>query len=92
MSLSSAQVAVASNAATEICEGLDSAGTSIDIRNTDAAITVYLGGSAVTVDTGMPLKAGESISLVLRGSSDALYGLAASSTVVVALLRVGRNA
>lgn len=51
------------------------------LRNNDATITVYLGGSNVSSSNGFPLKAGEVMNLP-TGPVE-IYGIAASSTVSV---------
>lgn len=55
---------------------------SITIKNTDAAITVYVGPATVTAGNGMPLKAGESISKTWVGL---VQVIAASGTPTVAI-------
>lgn len=55
----------------------------VTIKNTDAAITVYIGPATVTAGNGMPLKAGESISVRWVGL---VQVLAASGSPVVAYL------
>lgn len=52
------------------------------IRNTDAAITVYIGKATVTAGNGMPLKAGDSVVV----TAQVLWQvIAASGTPVVAV-------
>ena len=59
----------------------------VQVKNIDATITVYLGGSAVTSGTGYPLLAGQSISFgFVAGDEDGLYVIAASATPMVAWL------
>lgn len=54
------------------------------IKNTDGAITVYIGATAaVTSTTGMPIAGGESVALYYRG---VLYAIAASGTPTVAII------
>ena len=54
---------------------------SVLIRNLDATITVYVGAATVTAANGMPLKAGESVSV---DTSQLIQVLAASGTPTVA--------
>lgn len=61
------------------------------IGNTDAAITMYLGGPTVSAATGYPLVAGASLALTCMGTdATGLYAIAASGTPVIAVL-VGRQ-
>lgn len=54
------------------------------VKNIDSSIIVYVGeADTVTASTGMPLLAGESISLF---TTAAVYAIAASGTPTVALL------
>lgn len=55
----------------------------VTIKNTDAAITVYIGPATVTSANGMPLKAGESITVRSVGL---IQVLAASGSPVVAFM------
>lgn len=55
----------------------------VTIKNTDAAITVYIGPATVTSGNGMPLKAGESITVRWVGL---VQVLAASGSPVVAYM------
>lgn len=48
---------------------------------------VVIGGPNVTATTGYPLDQGETVGADLK--SDAIYGIVASGTAVVAVLRVG---
>lgn len=54
---------------------------SVTIKNTDTSITVYIGIATVTSSNGMPLKAGESISI---DTTALVQVIAASGTPVVA--------
>jgi len=54
------------------------------VRNV-SAVTVYLGGSAVTTSTGEELLAGEAVPYNVVGN-DSLYAVVASSTANVAVL------
>lgn len=58
------------------------------IKNTHASITIYIGGSDVDSTHGYPVLAGEALPLGGVGAGDLLYAVAASSTVVVAILEV----
>ena len=55
----------------------------VTIKNTDAAITVYIGPATVTSGNGMPLKAGESITV---RSVVLVQVIAASGSPVVAVM------
>lgn len=52
------------------------------IKNTDATITVYIGAATVTAGNGMPLKAGESVSI---SAVTLVQVIAASGSPVVAV-------
>lgn len=56
---------------------------SVTIKNTDTSIVVYIGAATVTAANGMPLKAGESISVDWTGL---IQVIAASGSPVVAYL------
>lgn len=56
---------------------------SIMIKNTDAAITVYIGAATVTAANGVPLKAGESIAV---DTTALIQVISASGTPVVAYM------
>jgi hypothetical protein len=85
----SAQVTVTTTAAKLEDEGQEMAGDTVFIRNTDAAISVFLGGSGVTNTTGFELKAGQQIGPLAFDSADApLYAVAASGTPRVDVLAV----
>lgn len=58
------------------------------VANTDGSNAVYLGGSAVTTSTGVPLAAGASISYNVIGN-DSLYAISAGSVAVA--VGVGRQ-
>jgi len=61
----------------------------ISIQNTDATITVYLGGSTVSSSSyGVQLIAGASVTLDSLGPEDVIYAIAASGTPKVATLMV----
>lgn len=47
---------------------------------------IYIGGSDVTVNNGLKLDNGEKLSLII-GDREALYGIAASGTHTVGVLR-----
>lgn len=91
MAVASAQVTVSNASATSIVTGADTdniQGLSVAVRNADAAITVYLGGSAVTSATGFALLAGATIAVDLQ-PAETLYGRAASGSPVVHVLKTG---
>ena len=57
----------------------------LEIKNADAAISIYIGSSSsVTTATGHLLKAGESISF--SNMPDAVYAIAASGTPTITLV------
>jgi oxalate decarboxylase/phosphoglucose isomerase-like protein (cupin superfamily) len=59
------------------------------VKNSDATITVYVGGtSAVDSTDGFPVAAGESITLTL-GSGEELHAVAASGTPSINVIRSG---
>lgn len=60
-------------------------GNSLAFKNT-GAVTVYLGGAGVTTSTGYPLAAGDQIGGDASPGED-FYGVVASGTCVVAVLR-----
>lgn len=64
--------------------------TTAVIRNNDAAITIYLGGSDVDAADGFPLLAAETLVIDL-GPDDDLWAVAASGTPTLSILltRVG---
>lgn len=57
------------------------------VKNIDASITVYVGDEQMTSSTGMPLTAGESITL---HDTNAIWAVAASGTPSVRLLEERR--
>ncbi len=81
---SNAQVVVSNSAATIVVPA-NATQRSAVLRNTDATITMYVGGSSVTSATGMPLKAGESIAI---DTTAAIYCRAASGSPVAAYIQV----
>lgn len=62
-------------------------GQSITVRNTDASVSVFLGGSGVTATTGFELVAGDSFSEDDFG--EALYGVTASASVRCDVMETG---
>jgi hypothetical protein len=73
------QVTASTTAAT--LKAANSTRRSIAIKNIDSAITIYVGGATVTASNGMPLKAGESISI---DTTALIQVIAASGSPVVA--------
>src|ERR1700678_2627985 len=51
------------------------------VQNTDGSDSVFIGGSAVTADTGLPLEAGGSLTYNVVGN-DSLYCISGGSVVV----------
>lgn len=87
MAVHSAQVSVGTTAtALSEAETDSRSGSSIVVQNTDASAAVYLGKSDVATGTGYKLIAGASLALHLN-HEESLYGVAASGTVVVHVLR-----
>lgn len=87
MTISHTQVTVATTA-TVIASGNGSYLNdlvSVLVRNTDISIVVYLGGAGVTNTTGLPLKPGESLPLILQ-PGEILYGAAGSGSPAVSVL------
>ena len=59
----------------------------LQIKNIDASITIYLGGSGVTSSNGYPLLAGQSISTSwLQAEVTTLFCVAASGSPKLAIL------
>lgn len=89
MAVSAAQVSVTTTATALTTAETDSrSGESIAVTNTDASVAVYLGPAGVTSSTGYKLAAGASIGVDLD-LGETLYGITASGTVVVGVLRTG---
>jgi hypothetical protein len=59
------------------------------ITNLDAVITIYIGGSDVSGTAGVPLAAGQSLTLSLYGSSEIPYAYATGTPKIAVL--VGRQ-
>lgn len=75
-----------SNVATKVPGTAQVSRQMVKLFNTDAALTVYYGDSAVTTTTGVPLyPGGESPWIWLSGD---LYAITASGTAVVASLEL----
>jgi hypothetical protein len=77
------QVATSTTAAAVIAADSTRRRRTILIRNLDASVSVYIGGSTVTTSNGMLIKAGESITI---STSATVYAVAASGTPSVAYL------
>lgn len=56
------------------------------VKNTGGA-SIYLGGSGVTSAAGLELAPGETLNVELMGG-DVLYGITASGTVIVSVLKL----
>lgn len=84
---SSAQIPVTNTATPLVAADASdtTTGNSLAIQNTGAS-TVYIGGPSVTTGSGYPLAAGGQIGADLAPGED-LYGVVASGTVTVAVLR-----
>jgi hypothetical protein len=68
-------------------------GNTIIVKVPAGGVTVYLGGAAVTADTtagtgGFPLAAGDSLAIT-SAEGEALYGIVATGTQSVNVLRQG---
>lgn len=67
----------------------DPTGVNILIQNPDASVTVYIGGAGVTTASyGFALLAGQVLSLPLH-RGEIVYGVVASSTLIVNVLTEG---
>ena len=64
---------------------------SIIVYNNDASADLYIGGSAVTTSTGVPVSAGSYSPPVDAGNSMTLYGIVASGTVNVRVLEMSND-
>jgi hypothetical protein len=58
-------------------------GTGLLIKNVDATLAVYVGGSTVTAADGFPLAAGESVSLDLNAGTVVWVVSAGSSNIKI---------
>lgn len=88
MAVTSAQVSVTTTATLlSAVESDDRSGSSL-LASNQGAVTVYLGSDSVTTGAGFPLAAGSSMSVDLQ-PGESLYGIVASGTCTVAVLRVG---
>jgi hypothetical protein len=63
-------------------------GQSVMVKVPTGGATVYIGGSGVTSAAGFPVAAGEATAFDLS-PEDALYGITASGTQAVNVLRTG---
>ena len=89
MSVTAAQVSVATSAtALNAVDSDDSPFNSNLFRNKHATASVFLGPSTVTTANGFELAAGEAVSVDLRGG-EILYGIVATGTATVHVLRAG---
>lgn len=66
----------------------DPHGQSLMLQAPAGGATIYLGGEGVTTATGFPVAAGEPFTADLR-PGDVLYGVVASGSQAVNVLRVG---
>lgn len=77
-----------------LTQGLGGAGAqgisdfSAEVQNTDATITLYVGGSGVTTAQGFPVLAGATVKLGELGADDALYGITSSGSIDVRVLEL----
>lgn len=90
MAVLAASVTVATTAT--LLTGTDSGGVtsgqSILVKVPTGGATVYLGSSAVTTTVGFPVAAGEAYAFDL-GANETLYGVVATGTQAVNVLRAG---
>ena len=89
MAVSHARISVGTTATklTSDYDGKD--GQTINVQNPSASTTVYIGGEGVTTtDYGYALAGGTSMSVELQ-DDEKLYGVVASSTLTVNVLRQG---
>lgn len=63
-------------------------GHSVLVKNTDAAVSVHLGGSDVTASTGFTLGPGEAVSLEIT-DRETVYGRTSSGSAVCHVLSAG---
>lgn len=84
MAFASATVATTATA----LHASDADGQSLLVSNVGAA-TVYLGPAGVTTSSGVPLAAGASVSINDLAAGERIYGIVASSTNEVRVLRQG---
>lgn len=88
MAISSAQVSVTTSATLlSSAETDDRTGSALALTN-GGAVTVFLGASGVTTGSGFGLAAGTSMALDLQ-PGESLYGIVASGTATVSVLRTG---
>lgn len=57
--------------------------------NNTSAVTVFVGGPAVTITTGFPIAAGVVSVRLELGPGEALYGVVTAATAAVPVLRTG---
>ena len=93
MAVTSGQVTISSASVTAIPVSLEiNVGALMDpipaqIKNIDAAITIYVGGPTVSLTTGYPLGPGVALSFgFIAGDGNTLYALAASGSPKIAYL------
>lgn len=87
MAVQAARVTVATSATRLDADETDSPpGKSVTFTNRDASVSVDIGPSTVTSGAGYELKPGTSISMDLN-SGESVYGIVASGTVRVDVLR-----
>ena len=94
MAFRSALVTVSSTAATPVLasprfatlSGTLSDPIPVVILNTDAAITIYIGGSDVAAANGFPLVHGAQLQVSIEARTSGPYALAASGAPVLAVL------
>lgn len=89
MAVGHARVSVAATATVLGSAAADRDGFTVVVQNPSGGATVFLGGSGVTTtDYGYSLAAGAEVSVeLLKG--EALYGVVASGTTTVNVLRIG---
>lgn len=88
MAVVSAQVSVTSSVTPIATQDHD--GQTVTVRNADATLTVFIGGSDTTISTGYGLTPGAVITRDL-GPGEALYGIATATPVSVHVLRTRKD-
>lgn len=89
MAVAGARVVVAATATVVANATRDRDGVTVVVQNPSGGASVYLGGSAVsTTAYGNELAAGSTITVTLK-RDEVLYGVVATGTVTVNVLRLG---
>lgn len=87
MAIASAQISVGTTAELLSTTERDSrSGSALAVQNTDATADLYIGAADVTTATGFKVPAGTTVTLDVE-PGESLYGIVASGTVDVHVLR-----